>query len=129
MEGDRERPRFTLTHYILVGLILGVLLGLVAPGFARSLSVLATIFVRLLQLLVVPLVFSSLVVAIGGWKAGGRSFGRLALGTLFFFVVATTFAGLVGLAAGDLLKPGSRGGVVEPVESLEPVSQRRSPLS
>lgn len=97
--------RLTLTRCIGIGLVLGGVVGLAAPESVAPLSHLPILFVRLLQMLVVPLVFSTLVVGIAG-QTGPGSFRRLAVGSLAFFAIATTLAACGGLAAGIWAEPG-----------------------
>ncbi len=103
-----HRFRLSLTHYILLGLILGALLGILTPGFASHLGILAQIFLRLIEMLIVPLVFASLVTSIANRSHRGPMY-RLAIGSAVFFVVATVLAGVMGLAAANLIKPGTGG--------------------
>jgi proton glutamate symport protein len=119
--------KLTLTHYILLGLVLGLLIGLLFPGVGSSLSILSTIFIRLLQMMVVPLVFSTLVVGVAGAKGGGGSFQRLALRTVLFFLVATTVAALFGVAFTNILEPGVRGEAVIDIESESPAPTQKPP--
>lgn len=99
--------RLTLTRCIGLGLVLGVVMGVVAPSAVAPMELLPRVFVRLLQMLVAPLVFSTLVVGIAG-QTGLGSFRRLAFGSLGFFVIATTLAAFSGLAAGIWLAQGAR---------------------
>jgi proton glutamate symport protein len=118
--------KLTLTQYILLGLVLGLLIGLLSPEVGASLSILSTIFIRLLQMMVVPLVFSTLVVGVAGAKGGG-SFKRLALRTVVFFLVATTVAALFGIAFTNIMQPGVRGERAIGIESEVPVSTQEPP--
>ncbi len=101
------KAKLTLTQYILIGLVLGLLIGIVSPEVGSSLSILSTIFVRLLQMMVVPLVFSTLIVGVAGAE-GGKSLKRLALRTIAFFLVATTIAAVFGIIFTDVFQPGVR---------------------
>ncbi len=96
--------RVGLTTWILLGLVLGVLVGYLAPGVAVKLQWVAALFIRLIKLLVAPIIFSTLVVGLAG--AGQRHIGRLLLKSLTWFWVATAVALVVGLGAANLLKPG-----------------------
>lgn len=98
------RVRPTITHLTLAALLAGIVFGGIAPSLAQHLGVVSRLFVRLLQMLVAPLVFSTLAAGIGG-SAGIVSLRRLATGAVLFFGAATLVASLVGLAAGNLLVP------------------------
>jgi len=97
------RPRPTLTTLILLALGAGLVFGAVAPGPSASLAGLARLFVRLLQLIVVPLVFSTLTAGVAG-ASRTAALKRLALGALAYFLVATFVATALGLATGNLIQ-------------------------
>ena len=96
--------RIGLTTWILLGLIGGALLGYFAPASAVKLQWMASLFIRLIKLLVAPIIFSTLVVGLAG--AGQRHIGRLLFKSLIWFWVATAVALVVGLGAANLLQPG-----------------------
>jgi proton glutamate symport protein len=108
--------RLTLTHWIFISMVLGVLIGLAfpdavpgqpAPLFqAASLKVLSTIFLRMIKLLIVPLIFSTLVVGIAGHGDDMKRVGKLALRSIVYFEIVTTLALVIGLAAVNLIRPG-----------------------
>jgi proton glutamate symport protein len=88
-------------------MIVGTLVGWLFPAVAIELKPLSTIFLRLIKSLVVPLVFSTLVVGIAGHGDDLRRVGRLALRTVIYFEVLTTAALVIGLVAGNLFQPGA----------------------
>jgi len=98
------RSRLSLTTLILLALAAGLVFGAVWPGPSASLAALARLFVRLLQLVVVPLVFSTLAAGVAG-SAGATALRRLALGALAYFFLATLAATAIGLVAGNLIQP------------------------
>ena len=105
--GDRQWAWPSLTQWIVIAMIAGTLVGWLAPGVAVDLKPLSTIFLRLIKSLVVPLVFSTLVVGIAGHGDDLRRVGRLAVRTVIYFEVLTTAALVIGLLAGNLFKPGA----------------------
>ena len=67
----RTLRRLTLTHWIFVGMGVGILVGWVdntTPDrdFTPVLKPLSTIFLRMIKSIVVPLIFGTLVVGIAG---------------------------------------------------------------
>ncbi len=94
------------TVWILVGLVVGAVIGSIWPEVGISLQPLATIFIRLMLMLVAPLIFSALVVALAG---GGplRSAGSVAWQTMGFAIIFTAVMLGFGLFLGDWIQPGA----------------------
>ncbi len=104
-----------LTFQILIAMVLGGILGIwihqhlpeeSAKGFSNNIKLLATVFIRLVQMIISPLVFTTLVVGIaklGDIKAVGRIGGK-ALG---WFFTASFISLLIGMFWVNLLKPGA----------------------
>ena len=103
-----------LTLYIIVAMIAGAALGYYihenyTPAsievFSKNIKLLTTIFLRLIQMIIAPLVFTTLVVGIaklGDLKTVGRVGGK----ALLWFVTASLVSLLIGLVLVNLLKPG-----------------------
>ncbi|MGV3657904.1 MAG: dicarboxylate/amino acid:cation symporter [Chitinophagaceae bacterium] len=103
-----------LTIYIIAAMILGVLAGYVvfnnaAPDFKNSFSknvkLLSTIFIRLVQMIIAPLVFTTLVVGIaklGDLKTVGRVGGK----ALLWFITASLASLLLGMVLVNYFEPG-----------------------
>src|SRR5690349_23234487 len=105
--------RVTMTQWIIISMVLGVLLGYLFPGpadakgfQAADLQILSTIFLRMIKSLIVPLLFATLVVGIAGHGDDMKRVGKLALRSIIYFEVVTTIALVVGLLAVNLVKPG-----------------------
>jgi proton glutamate symport protein len=108
--------RLSLTHWIFLSMVIGVIVGVAfpdaAPGQpapifqAASLKVLSTIFLRMIKLLIVPLIFSTLVVGIAGHGDDMKRMGKLALRSIVYFEIVTTLALIIGLTAVNLIRPG-----------------------
>ncbi len=108
------KKRFIRTLYVrvLVGLVLGVLLGLVAPRAGEAMKPLADGFIRLIRMLIAPVIFFTLVLGIAG--AGDmRRLGRVGLKALLYFEVVSTLALGLGVLAAHVFHPG-RGMNVNP---------------
>jgi len=104
--------RMTLTQWIVVATILGVVVGYLdnavwtTVDVGAALKPLSSIFLRMIKSIVVPLIMASLVVGIAGHGDDLKRVGRLALKSFVYFEVVTTVALLVGLVAVNLVKPG-----------------------
>ncbi|MBZ5498325.1 MAG: dicarboxylate/amino acid:cation symporter [Acidobacteriia bacterium] len=97
--------RMSLTWQIMAALAAGALVGWRWPAFGLSLEILATIFIRLVLVIIAPLIFSTLVVGIAG-QGDLRKLGSLAFRTFGFFIVVTTLALTIAFALANLLQPG-----------------------
>ncbi len=114
---DNNRRKPGLTTKILLGLILGAALGfvlnyLVPDGYVRDkvlingvLYVVGQGFIRLMQMLVVPLVFFSLIC--GSMSIGDtKKLGKVGVRALIFYVCTTALAISVALLIGNIINPG-----------------------
>ena len=111
----QKTPFFAnLTTQILIAMVIGAALGIVvhnnatpesAKEFSTHIKLLATVFIRLVQMIIAPLVFTTLVVGIaklGDIKAVGRIGGK-ALG---WFFTASFISLLIGMFWVNMLQPG-----------------------
>lgn len=96
---------------IIIGLIIGLIWGVLAPLYGLVpftidyIKPVGTIFIRLLQLVAIPLVLASLVVGIS--KLGDiRKLSRIGGKTLFIFIITTSIAISIGLFTVNIIKPG-----------------------
>jgi Na+/H+-dicarboxylate symporter len=104
-----------LTLFIILAMIFGAIAGYIihresSPEFIKSFStnikLLTTIFLRLVQMVIAPLVFSTLVVGIaklGDLKTVGRVGGK----ALLWFITASLASLLLGMVLVNIFQPGS----------------------
>ncbi len=114
--GETRKKRFGLTSQIFVALFLGIAFGFLFPEYSDHLKVLGDIFIRMIRMIVVPLIFSALIVGIAGGSGDFKQLGRLSLKTFIWFEVATTFALVLGLMAANVLKPGTGVSIANPAD-------------
>ncbi len=98
--------KVSLTQWILIAMVAGMLVGWAFPEAAQQLKPLSNVFLRMIKSLIAPLIFATLVVGIAGHGDDMKKVGRLALKSLIYFEVVTTLALFVGLAAGNIARPG-----------------------
>eukprot|EP01054_Gregarina_sp_Poly1_P005898 Gregarina_sp_Poly_1__5897@NODE_3104_length_1382_cov_1076_660837_g1968_i0_p1_GENE_NODE_3104_length_1382_cov_1076_660837_g1968_i0NODE_3104_length_1382_cov_1076_660837_g1968_i0_p1_ORF_typecomplete_len414_score32_11SDF/PF00375_18/1_1e90_NODE_3104_length_1382_cov_1076_660837_g1968_i0361277 len=97
----------SLSFWIIVGLLAGIILGHLAPNFSVTIKPFSTIFIYMITCLIVPLIFSSLVVGIAGHGEDLGAVGLLALKCLLYFEVISTLALVLGLIMVNVTKPGA----------------------
>lgn len=115
---DKEKKHFSLTSLIFLSLIAGALTGivfhyLVPAGYVRDtlfidgiFYVLGQGFLRLMQMLVVPLVFSSLIC--GSAAVGDTAtLGKIGLKTMVFYLATTALAITMAIVVGGVINPGT----------------------
>jgi proton glutamate symport protein len=98
--------RISLTQWIFASMLAGLVVGWAWPNGAQHLQVVSTIFLRMIKCILVPLVFSLLVVGIAGHSDDLKAIGRLAFRSIIYFEIITTLALGLGLLAVNLAKPG-----------------------
>lgn len=111
----------SLTAWIMVSMVLGVLIGYEYREFSQHLLFLRQIFLNLVKAIVAPLLFSTLVVGIAG-HSNLKQVGRLGWKSLLYFEVITTLALIIGLIAINLSQAGV--GIVKP-EILEKLPETK----
>ena len=94
-----------LSIWILIALVAGIVVGAVAPDFAVKMHPLATIFLRMVKMIIAPLLFATLVVGIAG-HGDVKKVGRVGLKTILYFEIVTTIALFIGLGVANFTNPG-----------------------
>ncbi len=106
--------KMSLNTQILIAAVLGVLFGFLLTIFPQTsffdislygIGIVSSIFIGLLKMLLVPLIFSSIVVGVSNLQAGGQ-LSRTWKITLMCCVTTTTLALILGLACAHLFNVG-----------------------
>lgn len=117
MDGETKRGGFSLQWQMLAGFLIGLIAGLVANATAADsawvdwLTTYVTgpigqIFLRLLFMLVIPLLFSALVVGVA--EMGDiRALKRVGWKTLLFTIIVSSIGVAIAIAVTNLLQPGA----------------------
>ena len=114
IENNKPSLLSNLTFQILIAMTIGAILGIVihnnwsaeaAKEFSNYIKILATVFIRLVQMIISPLVFTTLVVGIA--KLGDISaVGRIGGKALGWFFTASFISLLIGMFWINVLEPG-----------------------
>lgn len=104
--------KLSSTQWIGVSMIVGILLGWLFPAaeypaLLTGAKAVSSVFLRMIKSLIVPLLFSTLVVGIAGHGDDMKKVGRLAFRSIVYFEIVTTLALFIGLAAVNLVRPGA----------------------
>ena len=127
--------QLSLTSWMLAGILAGVLLGFVVPEASRHLGLASTVFLKLIQSAVGPLMFGILVRSMAEAGPLGQ-LGRLSVAAFVYFELVTTLALVTGAGAVLLLRPGEgldwrhlSGAVAPPPVTAADVIERAVPAS
>ena len=97
--------RISLTAWILIALVAGILFGAAFPGPAKQMGLMGTVFLRMIKSIIAPLLFGTLVVGIAG-TGNVKTMGRIGGKAILYFEIVTTIALFVGLGFANFVKPG-----------------------
>ena len=114
-----------LWQRVFVALLLGIVLGMAWPAAGLSIAWIGELFIRLIRMLIIPLVFTSLIAGIVGLD-DMRKLGTIGLMTLGVFLLTTLIAIGIGVTIATLGEPGigadlsdGQAMVLQPVASLQ----------
>ena len=108
MENSPGQEWYKRLHWqVLIAMFVGGAIGLTPAGasFAEYFGWLGTLFMRLLRMIIVPLVLTSIISGVasaGGGRVVGRMFGK----TLTYYMVSSFLAALTGLILFNIINPG-----------------------
>ncbi|KXZ23412.1 glutamate-aspartate/proton symporter GltP [Bacillus nakamurai] len=94
-----------IAFQILIALVIGAVIGHFFPDFGMALRPIGDGFIRLIKMIVVPIVFSTIVIGAAG-SGSMKKMGSLGIKTIIWFEVITTLVLGIGLLLANVLKPG-----------------------
>ncbi|MGM3193201.1 glutamate/aspartate:proton symporter GltP [Dickeya dadantii subsp. dieffenbachiae] len=108
-----KKQKVSLAWQILIALIIGIAVGAWLhenPAdkqwvIVNVLSPAGDIFIRLIKMIVVPIVITTLVVGIAG-VGDAKKLGRIGFKTILYFEVITTLAIVIGITLANVFQPG-----------------------
>lgn len=114
MEHVPNRPWYRRLHWqVLIAMILGAIAGvLFGEPFAEAVGWIGDLFMKLLRMIIVPLVITSIITGVAS-IGGGRDLGRLFSKTLGYYVLSSLLAILAGLFFVNLIRPGEGANLTE----------------
>jgi Na+/H+-dicarboxylate symporter len=108
MTENAALPWYRKLHWqVLIAMGVGVIAGLTGGETAASwVGWLGTLFMRLLRMIIVPLILTSIVSGVAS-IGGGRALGRMFSKTLAYYALSSMLAILTGLFIVNLIRPGA----------------------
>lgn len=108
----KKKISIPLYLQILIGMIAGIILGFIAIALnserfiTQWIKPWGQLFIRLLQLIAIPLVLFSLIKGVTGLKDIGR-LSRIGGKTILIYMATTVIAVVIGIGMGLIVKPGN----------------------
>ena len=97
--------KLALPWQILIGITLGAIFGIFAHEYVEYVKWLGDLFLRGLKMVVIPLVFSALIMGVSS-IGESKDLGRIAGKTFLYYIVTTAIASTLGLFLVNIFKPG-----------------------
>jgi aerobic C4-dicarboxylate transport protein len=114
----RRRPWYSILYIqVLIAIALGIALGYFNPDLGKEMKPLGDGFISLIKMMIAPVIFCTVVHGISS-MGDLRKVGRVGVKTLLYFEVVSTFALVIGLLVGEIVRPGD-GFNIDPA-SLDP---------
>lgn len=113
--------KIALPLQIIIAMVLGVLYGVFCHDYIQYVSWAGEIFLRFLKMIVIPIVFSSMVVGVASLGNQG-GLGRIAGKTFAFYVSTTVIATFIGLILVNILEPGVGSTLVSQTEGATQIA-------
>jgi proton glutamate symport protein len=121
---SRLSSSIPLPYQIIFMLILGGFFGYFFPGATDYTDWIGVIFLRLLNMIIVPLILFSITTGVASVGSSGN-LGRLGLKTMSYYIVSTLLAIITGFILVSVIKPGigAELGFTVPVEGISTASE------
>src|SRR6516165_4109836 len=93
---------------VLIAIVLGVIVGSLRPDVATNdwIKALGDGFIKLIKMVIAPIIFCTVVSGISHIQ-DAKKVGRIGVKALVYFEIVSTFALLIGLVIGNLVRPGA----------------------
>lgn len=102
-----KKPFFmSLSGQVLIGVAIAIVLGFFKPELAAKMKPLGDGFIRLITMIITLIIFCTVVTGIAGME-DLKKVGRVGGKALLYFELVSTLALVLGLVAGNVVKPGA----------------------
>jgi aerobic C4-dicarboxylate transport protein len=106
---SHRKPWYKVLYIqVLIAILLGILVGWLFPDFARNdwIKALGDGFIKLIKMVIAPIIFCTVVSGISHIQ-DAKKVGRVGIKALVYFEVVSTFALVIGLIVGNIVRPGA----------------------
>jgi aerobic C4-dicarboxylate transport protein len=94
-----------LTFWVLIAILIGVFVGHYTPDTGVKMKVVGDGFISIIKLFIVPIIFLTIVLGIGG-MGDLKKVGRIGVKSLLYFEIVSTIALAIGIIVGYIAQPG-----------------------
>jgi len=94
-----------LTFWVLIAILIGVFVGYYTPDTGVQMKVVGDGFISIIKLFIVPIIFLTIVLGIGG-MGDLKKVGRIGVKSLLYFEIVSTIALAIGIIVGYIAQPG-----------------------
>ena len=94
-----------LTFWVLIAILIGVFIGHYTPDTGVQMKVVGDGFISIIKLFIVPIIFLTIVLGIGG-MGDLKKVGRIGVKSLLYFEIVSTIALAIGIIVGYIAQPG-----------------------
>ncbi|MBF9232572.1 dicarboxylate/amino acid:cation symporter [Microvirga alba] len=104
-----KKPWYKVLYVqVLIAIVLGAAIGWLFPTFAKNdwIRALGEGFIKLIKMVIAPIIFCTVVSGIAHIQ-DAKKVGRVGVKALVYFEVVSTFALIIGLLVGNIVKPGA----------------------
>ncbi|MXP08833.1 dicarboxylate/amino acid:cation symporter [Pseudoblastomonas halimionae] len=104
---ESRQPIYRKLYFqVVVAIVLGAVLGTVAPEFGAQLKPLGDAFINLVKMIISPVIFVTVATGIAGMKDMG-AVGSVAGKAFAYFLFFSTLALIIGLIVANVVQPGA----------------------
>jgi aerobic C4-dicarboxylate transport protein len=102
----QKRVYASLWVQVLIAMTVALVLGYFSPARAVAMKPLGDAFIRMITMIITILIFCTVVTGIAGMQ-DLKKVGRVGGKALLYFEIVSTFALVIGLIVGNVIRPGS----------------------
>jgi aerobic C4-dicarboxylate transport protein len=106
---SRKKPWYKLLYVqVLIAIALGIMVGWLFPDLAKNdwIKAMGDGFIKLIKMVIAPIIFCTVVSGIAHIQ-DAKKVGRVGIKALVYFEVVSTFALIIGLLVGNIVRPGA----------------------